>query len=105
MNSYVIILSLDKVPYIPVSSIQYVFFTEHGFRSTVPHLFTNKYVAKSDKRCLMTHFIVLQYTRKCNKISPQTKIFYCFIFIPITLAIESCFTHLLIPFLSKVMTV
>ena len=49
MNSYVIILSLDKVPYIPVGSIQCVFFTnsiqhEHGFRSTVPCLFTNKYV-------------------------------------------------------------
>ena len=49
MNSYVIILSLDKVPYIPVGSIQYVFFTnsiqhEHGFQSTVPCLFTNKYV-------------------------------------------------------------
>ena len=46
MNSYVIILSLDKVPYIPVDS---VFFTnsiqhEHGFRSTVPCLFMNKYV-------------------------------------------------------------
>ena len=43
MNSYVIILSLDKVP---VGSIQYVFFTkhEHGFWSMVPCFFTNKYV-------------------------------------------------------------
>ena len=36
------------------------------------------YVTQSDKRGLLTHFFVLQYTGKCNKISPPTKKFLLF---------------------------
>ena len=36
------------------------------------------FVTQSDKRGLLTHFFVLQYTGKCNKISPLAKKFLLF---------------------------
>ena len=48
---------------------------------------------------LLTHFIVLQYSKKIKSVH-RKNLFHYIVFIPIVLAIDSCFIHLLIPFLS-----
>ena len=62
------------------------------------------YVTESDKRGLPTHFLFCNIQANVHVIKSVhwQKSFYYFIFIPIVLAIDSCFIHLLIPFLSYV---